>query len=197
MRQPILWGVLFLLGLLASPLAADDFGLQPQAEFDALPTGIVNVALPELGRDLLVGGDYGLGNAIPVEVVGTEANREVRIFRTPGLPISRTRPASGRVLLGQVRGLFVWIETPPVQGEWTLTLNLVHFDGNRETLFRKQMKPGIMTWVNVHPNTVIEWQLTTKTTAVRFNRKFNLTLSPVMYAVWPDFQPVPYRNIFD
>lgn len=197
MRSKFFWSVLLLLGLLARPLAADKFGLLPKGEFDALPQGVVNVALAELGRDLLVGGDYGLGNVTPVELVGTEANREVRIFRTPELPISHRRPACMRVLLGQVTGLYVWIETPPVQGEWTLTIDRVHFDGIRERIFARQMKPGIRDWVNVLPETLIECKLSTKTTAVKFNRRFNLTLSPAMYAVWPDYLPVPYRNIFD
>lgn len=197
MQVRIFWGVLLILGLLAEPLAADEFGLQPRGEFDALPQGVVNVALAELGRDLLVGGDYGQGNVTPVEIVGAEPNREERIFRTPDLPISHRRPAIVRVLLGKVSGLYVWIETPPVQGEWTLTIDRVHFDGIRENIFAKQMKPGIRDWVNVLPNTVIECKLSTKTTAVKFNRRFNLTLSPTMYAVWPDYLPVPHRNIFD
>ena len=197
MRGKIFWAVLLLLGLLAGALYADEFGLLPQDEFDALPKGVVNVALAELGRDLLVGGDYGQGNVTPVEIVGTEANREVRIFRTPALPISHRRPAYLRVLLGQVTGLYVWIETPPVQGEWTLTIDRVHFDGVRENIFARQMKPGIRDWVNVLPNTVIECKLTTKTTAVKRNRSFNLTLSPTMYTVWPDSLPVPTRAIFD
>lgn len=197
MGRMVFWGALLLLGLLARPLGADEFGLLPKGEFDALPQGVVNVASPQLGRDLLSGGDYGLGNTTPVEVVGPEARREVRIFRTPELAISHRRPASVRVLLGDVTGLFVWLETPPVQGEWTLIIDRLDFDGSRENIFRKQMKPGIRYWVNVQPRTVIECRVTTKTTAVKLNRRFILSLSPVMYATWPDFLPVPYRNIFD
>jgi hypothetical protein len=197
MGRELVWCLLLLLGLLVRPLGADEFGLQPKGEFDALPQGVVNTASPELGRDLLSGGDYGMGNTSAVEVVGPEARREVRIFRTPELPISHRRPAYFRVLLGEVTGLFAWIETPPVQGEWTLVIDRLDFDGAREEIFRKQMKPGIRQWVNVLPRTVIECRVTTKTTAVRLNRRFILTLSPVMYAVWPDFLPVPYRTIFD
>ena len=142
MRSKICWGVFLLLGLLARPLAADEFGLLPKGEFDALPAGVVNVALAELGRDLLVGGDYRQGNVTPVEVVGPAGNREVRIFRTPVLSISHRRPACLRVLLGQVSGLYVWIETPPVQGEWTLSIDRVNFDGVRENIFTKQMNRG-------------------------------------------------------
>lgn len=197
MGGKIVCGALLLLGLLAGPLAADEFGIEPKGEFDALPQGVVNVALPELGRDRLVGGDYGMGNATPVEIVGVEPRREVRIFRTPELTISHRRPASVRVLLGDVSGLFVWIETPPVQGEWTLSIDRVNFDGTRENIFLKQVKPGIRDWVNVLPHTVLECKVTTKTTAVKLNRRFKLTLSPTMYAVWPDYLPVPYRTIFD
>lgn len=197
MRGKIFWSVLLLPGLLAGVLHADQFGLLPQAEFDALPQGVVNVALAESGRDLLVGGDYGQGNVTPVEVVGPAGSREVRIFRTPVLPISHRRPACLRVLLGQVDGLYVWIETPPAQGEWTLTIDRVNFDGVRENIFTKQMKPGIRDWVKVLPHTVIECKLTTKTTAVKRNQSFSLTLSPTLYAVWPDYLPVPTRAIFD
>jgi hypothetical protein len=84
-----------------------------------------------------------------------------------------------------------------LQGEWTLAIDRVHFDGNRERIFTKQMRPGIRDWVNVLPHTLIECKLSTKTTAVKFNRRFNLTLSPTIYAVWTDYLPVPYRNIFD
>lgn len=102
-----------------------------------------------------------------------------------------------QVLLGDVRGVYVWIETPPVQGEWTLTVDMVYFDGTKERVLGKHVKPGIRDWVNVEPNTRLEIHLSTKTTAVKLNRRFILSVSPVMYAVWPDFVPVPYRTIFD
>jgi hypothetical protein len=40
-------------------------------------------------------------------------------------------------------------------------------------------------------------KLSTKTRAVKIPMKFILTLSPVMYSVYPDFLPMPYRGIFD
>ena len=43
MRGKIFWGVLMMLGLLAGPLAADEFGLLPQDEFETLPKGVVNL----------------------------------------------------------------------------------------------------------------------------------------------------------
>lgn len=197
MRVRMFWGVLLILGLLAGTLAADQFGLQPPGVFDALPQGVVNVALAELGQDLIVGGDYGLGNVTPVEIVGEGSNQEVRIFRTPDLPISHRRPVIVQVRVGKVSGLFVWIETPPVQGQWTLAISRVHFDGIRENIFTKDIKPGGRDWVNVLPDTLIECRISTKTTAVKLNRRFKLTLSPTMYAVWPDYLPVPHRTIFE
>ena len=121
----------------------------------------------------------------------------MRIFRTPVLPISHRRPACVRVLLGQVSGLYVWIKTPPVQGEWTLTIDRLNFDGVRENIFAKQMKPGIRDWVNVLPHTVIECKLTTKTTAVKREPEFHSDAQPRHVRRLARLLPVPTRAIFD
>jgi len=187
----------FIMSLLAPSVRADEFGLAPKGAFDALPSDIVNVALPEFGQDLIIPGDYGLGNVTPVEEVFRGAERVVRIFRSPELRISHQRPAEMQVLLGNVRGLYVWLNTPPLQGEWTLSIDLLYADGTRKNIFGKKMKPGVRDFVYVEPHTRVACHLSTKTTAVKVPLRFVLTLSPVMYAVWPDLLPMPYRSIFD
>jgi hypothetical protein len=186
-----------ILSLLAPSARADEFGLDPKGSFDALPSDIVNVALPEFGHDLVIPGDYGLGNVTPVEEAIRGTKRVVRIFRSPELRISHKRPAEMQVLLGNVRGLYVWINTPPMQGEWTLSIDLLYVDGSRKNVFGKKMKPGVRDFLYVEPHTRLACRLTTKTTAVKVPLRFMLTLSPVMYAVWPDLLPMPYRSIFD
>lgn len=187
------------MSLLVAAVRADDFGLTPKGFFDALPYDIVNVALPDFGQDLIIPGDYGLGNVIPVEEVAVQRGqqKEVRIFRSPELRITHKRPADLQVLLGNVRGLYVWIDTPPLQGEWSLAIDLLYVDGTRKEVFAKKMKPGVRDFVHVEPHTRLFCHLSTKTTAVKVPMKFQLTLSPVLYAVYPDFLPMPYRTIFD
>lgn len=197
MRFKVLLALLLCLTLLAAAGRADEFGLEPKGLFDALPAGLVNVAQPDFGQDIIIPGDYGLGNIVKVEDWRRGAQHEVRLFRTPELRISHKRPAQLEVLLGNVKSLYVWIETPPLQGEWTLAIEEEYFDGTREQVFGKKMKPGVRDYFNVDPNTRLHIRLSTKTTAVKIPMKFILTLSPVMYAVYPDFLPVPDRTIFD
>jgi hypothetical protein len=192
----LLTGFLLLI-LLAPSVRADEFGLAPKGAFDALPSGVINVALPEFGQDLIIPGDYGLGNVTPVEEVVRGTEHIVRIFRSPELRISHRRPAKMQVLLGNVRGLYVWLDTPPLQGEWNLSIDLLYADGTRKNIFGKNMKPGVRDFLYVEPHTRVACRLSTKTTAVKVPQKFILTFSPVMYTVWPDLLPVPYRSIFD
>jgi hypothetical protein len=188
---------MLLLTLLVAAAGADEFGLEPKGLFDALPAGIVNVAQHEFGRDVIIPGDYGLGNLVKVEEWQRGSKQEVRIFRTPELGISHQRPAEMEVLVGKVKVLYVWIETPPLQGEWSLAIDEEHFDGTREQVFARQMKPGVRDFFNVDPDTRLHIKLSTKTTAVKIPLKFILTLSPVIYAVYPDFLPMPYRTIYE
>jgi len=186
-----------IMAWLAPSARADEFGLDPKGYFDALPSDIVNVALPEFGNNLVIPGDYGLGNVTPVEEAFQGTERVVRIFRSPELRLSHKRPAEMQVLLGNVRGLYVWLDTPPIQGEWTLSIDLLYVDGSRKNIFGKKMKPGVRDFLYVEPHTRLACHLSTKTTAVKVPLRFILTLSPVMYAVWPDLLPMPYRSIFD
>jgi hypothetical protein len=178
LARVFLTGVL-IMNLLAPSVRADEFGLDPKGYFDALPSNIVNVALPEFGRNLIIPGDYGLGNV------------------TSELYISHRRPANLQVLLGNVTGLYVWIDTPPLQGDWSLSIDLLYFDGARRNIFAKKMEPGVRYWLSVEPHTRIDCHLSTKTTAVKVRLKFILTLSPVVYAVWPDLLPMPNRSIYE
>jgi hypothetical protein len=182
---------------LTAPARAEEFGLEPEGYFDGLPAGIVNVATPNFGEDIIIGGDYGLGNVTSVEETFQGPKRVVNIFRSPALPISHKRPAQMQVLLGNVRSLYVWLETPPVQGEWSLSIDQVYADGTRKNVFGKHVKPGVRDFFFVDPHTRLDCHISTKTTALKLNRKFILTISPVMYAVWPDFLPMPHRTIFD
>ena len=95
------------------------------------------------------------------------------------------------------RGSTCGTDTPPIQGEWSLSIDLLYVDGTRKNIFAKKMKPGVRDFFFVEPNTRLNCHMSTKTTAVKIPMKFQLTLSPVMYSVYPDFQPMPYRTIFD
>jgi hypothetical protein len=197
MMSRVLISLLLCLTLLVPAVCADDFGLEPKGLFDGLPAGIVNVAQRDFGHDIIIPGDYGLGNIVKVEDWRRGTEQEVRIFRSPELRISHKRPAQMNVLLGNVKILYVWIETPPIQGSWHLSIEEEFFDGTRTQVLTKDMKPGVRDSFNVDPNTQLHIKLSTKTTAVKIPMKFVLTISPVLYAVYPDFLPMPYRTIYE
>ncbi len=197
MMSRVLISLLLYLTLSVSAVCADEFGLEPKGLFDALPAGIVNVAQRDFGHDIIIPGDYGLGNLVKVEEWNRGNEKEVRIFRSPELRVSHKRPAQMEVLLGNVKILYVWIETPPIQGAWHLTIEQEYFDGTRTEVLTKSMKPGVRDSFMVDPNTRLHIKLSTKTTAVKVPMKFIMTISPVLYAVYPDFVPIPYRTIFD
>jgi hypothetical protein len=197
MRLRILLALLLGVTLLAAAARADDFGLTPRGMFDGLPAGFVNVARQEFGHNLIIPGDYGLGNIVKVEEWQRGNRHQVRLFRTPELRVSHTRPAKMEVLAGNVKMLYVWIETPPMQGSWRVTIDEQYFDGTSEQVFSKEMKPGVRNFFDLQPNTRLHITVSTKTTAVKVPMRFILTLSPVMYAVFPDLLPEPHRTIFE
>ena len=125
-------GLFILLGTLAGPVSGaesgGEFGLNPPGIFNALPDGIVNVCLPHFGQDVIIGGDLGLGNVVPVELVQLPTP-EVRIFRSPEISISAKRQVKFQVRLGDVSSLYVWIDTPPVQGDWRVNIDMIYPDG--------------------------------------------------------------------
>lgn len=163
---------------------------------DLLPAGFVNTAQEDFG-DLVGGGEYGLGNQVRVETVTQGELKEVRVFRSPELKLSRSRKASMQVLLGNTTGVYVWIETPPVQGSWHLNIDIVYPDGARRELYGKDVKPGVRDWLPVVPGTLLDCRMSSRTKAITLSRKFRLNISPEMYAIWPDYLPVPYRTIFE
>lgn len=177
----------FLLGLLITPVRAD---MQ-------LPAGVVNTVQHDFGN-LVSGGDYGLGNVTPLEIVGQGERREVRIFRSPELHLSHKKKANMQLLLGNVRSVYVWIETPPVQGHWNLTVNMIYQDGTQRTIFSRNLFRGVRDVVSVEPHTRLDFQIYSKTTAIKLNRRFILTVSPLeFWATYPEFVPIPTRALFD
>lgn len=183
MLGKILFNGLLLLGLLLTPAWAEDL----------LPSNVKNTALEDFGIVALAG-DYGLGNVTPLEIVmGREGRREVRVFRSPELHFWKQR-AKMQVLLGNIRGAWIWVETPPVQGDWHLTVDLLHMDGTREQIVSQDMKPGVRQFVGVLPHTRVECHVSTKIKGKRYiPRKFVLTVSPVdSWAIWPDYLPIPF-----
>jgi hypothetical protein len=185
MLGKILLNGLLLLGLLLTPAGAEDL----------LPAGVVNTAREDFGMVALTG-DYGLGNVTPVEVVGKGERREVRVFRSPNLRLFKKR-ANMQVLLGNVDGVYVWVETPPVQGHWHLAIDVIYFDGTRNQIFSQDLKPGVRHYVGVTPNTRLDCRIFSKTTAVKLNRRFIMNVSPLeWWALWPEYVPVPYRTMF-
>lgn len=185
-----------MLRLLVAVVLLLGFLVHAGVSEDLLPAGFVNTVQQDFG-DLVGGGEYGLGNQVPVEVVTKGDLKEVRVFRSPELRLSRSRKASLQVLLGNTTGVYVWIETPPVQGHWHLTIELVYPDGARRELFSKDMKREVRDWMPVVPGTLLDCQMYSKTTAITLSRKFRLNISPEIYSIWPDYLPVPYRTIFD
>ncbi len=182
MLDKIFFNGLLLLGLLLTPAWAEDL----------LPSKVKNIALEDFGLTALAG-DYGLGNVVPVEVVGKGAHQEVRVFRSPQLPFYKQR-AKMQVLLGNLRGVYIWVETPPVQGDWHLTIDLLYMDGTREQICSQDLKPSVRLFLGVLPHTRVECQISTKIKGKRYiPRKFVLTVSPVdSWAIWPDYLPSPF-----
>jgi hypothetical protein len=165
-------GVL-LLGLLVNAGVSEDL----------LPAGFVNTAQEDFGN-LVGGGEYGLGNRVFVETVIQGDRKEVRVFRSPELRLSHSRKASFQVLLGNTTEVYVWIETPPVQGHWHLTIDLVYPDGARRELLSKDKK-GSETDASCLG--LLDCQMYSKTTAIP-RRKFRLNISPEIYSIWPDYR---------
>jgi hypothetical protein len=177
---------LVLLGVLLTPAWAQE----------SLPAGVVNTALPDFGN-VISTKDYGLGNEVPVEVVGQGERHEIRIFRSPELSLQRHKRANLQVLLGNVKTVYVWVESPPVRLNLHLTIDLLYRDGTRHQVFSRDMNSGVKTFVFVEPHTRIDCQISTKTKTIKLNRRFILTVSPLdVWAIWPDLLPIPYYTLF-
>jgi len=185
MLGKILINGLLLLGLLLTPAWAED----------PLPKEVKNTVREDFGIVALAG-DYGLANATPVEIVGQGERQEVRVFRSPQLRLYKHR-AKMQVLLGNLKGVYVWVETPPVQGHWHLTIDLLYLDGTRNTILSNDLKPGVRQYVMVEPHTRVDCQIYSKNISVKSVGKFLLTVSPVQWwATWPENLPIPFIPMF-
>lgn len=195
---------LLLLGLLLASPARAQIGDIVLPDDLGLPAGVVNTALPEFGK-FPMAGDYGLGNATPVETVGMGqhavgggTHQQIRIFRSPPLRLDRRKyKANMQVLLGDVKGVYVWVETPPSQGHWRMGVDVLYQDGTRRTLFGKDMNRNDRDWVFVEPNTRLDIEISSKTRAIKVNREFIVAVSPGAYwARYPGYLPIPYKTYF-
>ncbi len=164
---------------------------------DWIPEGIVNIALGEFG-DRIGGGDYGLGNHIPVDVIMIGAKQEIRAFRSPELHLGHLRKANFQVKIGNLTGLYFWLETPPVSSPWIINIEIVYPDGFRRNIWSKDTKPGIWHWIDVDPNTILEVTVNSPESTFKFSKRFHITFCPVQYAVWPEsYQSTPMRHLWE
>ncbi|MCE5335311.1 MAG: hypothetical protein LLG06_12080 [Desulfobacteraceae bacterium] len=164
---------------------------------DWLPEGLVNVATGEFG-DRIGGGDYGLGNYIPVDIITVANKPETRLFRSPILYLGHLKKANLQVKIGNITGMFFWIETPPVSSRWIVTLELLYPDGRRKSIWAKDTKPSVRHWIDVDPNTIIDVTVLSPEVTFKFSKRFAITFSPAQYAVWPDVhQSTPYRTLWE
>ncbi len=164
---------------------------------DMMPEGIVNVVAGEFG-DRIGGGDYGLGNYIPVEDAKAGGKQEIRMFRSPILFLGHLKKASLQVKIGNIKGLYFWIETPPVSSRWIVNLDLQYPDGSRRNIWSKDTKPGVRHWLDVDENTVIYATIVSPESTFKLSKRFNINFCPVQYAVWPDvWNSTPYRTLWE
>ncbi|MHC1728478.1 MAG: hypothetical protein AB9866_21165 [Syntrophobacteraceae bacterium] len=164
---------------------------------DWLPEGVVNVALGEFG-DRIGGGDYGLGNYVPVDVVVAGAKKEIRAFRSPLLYLGHMKKATLQVKIGNLTGLYFWLETPPVSSRWVVNIEILYPDGSRRGIWSKDTKPGVRHWIDIDPNSILEVSVVSPGSTFKFSKRFHLTFSPSQYAVWPDsYQSTPQRTLWE
>ncbi|MCI0407286.1 MAG: hypothetical protein L0191_01770 [Acidobacteria bacterium] len=191
-------GGVFLVGALLAPAVAED--PSPEVSSQIVPTplfsppyAVINVALPEFGDR--GGGDYGLANVEPLEV-GRDVGRGrvIRMVRTPQeLRLSRRGEARFQVRLGEVDGIYFWIESPPARGAWHLEFSAVHADGyGGQPIFSQDLLGEALYFANVPAKTLLEFRVTSKGPPHRLSKRFIFTVSPVRLSRWSDERPVPY-----
>jgi hypothetical protein len=184
-----LTGGFLVVGMLLAPAGAEEL----------LPAGVINVTLPEFGDRLGAGSDYGLANVEPVGVEqGMGRGRQIRIVRTPqALRLSRRNEARFQVRLGEVEGIYFWIESPPVIGSWGLSLSAVYPDGFRETIFSQDLLREAEYFARVPPRALLEIRVTSKERDLRIRKRFILTVSPIHLSFWSNSGPVPNQANWD
>ncbi len=190
-------GVLGLVVGFTAPVRADEgLPFAGTLNYQGLPQGMKNVVLPSV-EDHIGGGDYGLLNIIPVEIVGEEPNREIRVARSPQLYLGYSRKLSCQVKLGKVNEVYFWIETPPVGARWALVMEEVYPDGRRKELIAKNTKPGVRNWTPVDPDTILAISIKVDSD-FKMSRHVIVTVSPTMYSVFPDdYGPMPFRTLWE
>jgi hypothetical protein len=185
---------LLVLAVLRVPAVAEEL---------LLPSDVVNVAFPEFGDSVGPESDYGLANLSPVEVVREgEADQEIHLVRTPcELRLSRLRErryeARFQVKLGKVELVYFWLETPPLHGQWRITLSIVSADGSRETVFDRDVSTEVFHYANTPPGTTLEFRVSSVEQLLKFSKRFLFTVSPVRFSLWPGFRPTPHRSLWD
>ena len=181
-----LTGGFLVVGMLLAPAVAEEL----------LPAGVINVALPEFGDQLGTGSDYGLANVEPVEVrKGMERGRQIRIVRTlQALRLSRRNEARFQVRLGDVEGIYFWIESPPVIGRWGLSLSAIYPDGYRELIFSQDLRREAEYFAPVPPRSLLEFRVTSNARNLGPRKRFIFTVSPIHFSFWSNFRPVPYTS---
>lgn len=177
----------------ATELLSDDAAHLSAIPLLSPPHEVVNVAVPEFG-DRIGGGDYGLANVEPVEV-GRSAggDRVIRVVRTPQeLRLSRRGEARFLVQVGEVQAIYFWVESPPVQGAWHLSVTISHPDGYRQSIFSEDLLRESVYYANVPPRALLEFRVTSKEHTLKLSKRFVFTASPVHISLLSGFRQVPY-----
>lgn len=157
------------------------------------PYEVINVAVPGFG-DRIGGGDYGLANVEPLEV-GRNVGRDpaIRVVRTPReFRLSRRGEARFQVQIGEVQAIYFWVESPPVQGAWHLSVAISHPDGYRQSIFSEDLLRESVYFAHVPPRALLEFRVTSKERTLRLSKRFIFTVSPVHISLLSGFRQVPY-----
>lgn len=166
---------------------------------EELPAGVVNVARPEFGSRIGGGGDYGLANDRPIEVIGAgQENAEVRIVKTPSeLRLSRQNEARFQVKLGDIQLIYFWMEAPRVHGQWHVTLTTIYPDEYRKVVFSRNIRNRVTHFAYVDGRTHLEVRVTSAEQTFKVSKRFHFVVAPERLWTWPDYLPVPLRRLWD
>lgn len=197
MRTIAAVGLILFWGWL-SPVSAQSLpaGIGDEHPFANLlispPLKVLNVILPQFG-DRIGGGDYGMANVEPLEVArGDGREPEIRIVRDrQELRLSRRGHARFKVLLGQTRQVYYWLDSRALRGTWTVNVGILDPDGFRKTILSQDWLPDVIYFSFVPPHSVLEFRVGSKLHGLAASKRFTFTVSPVDISVWKNFRPVP------
>jgi hypothetical protein len=220
--RSIISAFILVLGCL-SPCWGQDPPFLPPGE-EQLPPGIINVVLPGFG-DQVGGGDYGLANHIPIEVVagvkdeektftplGSSAltsaagkiqqeessDQQIRIVRTPeALRFSRQQSANFQVKIGDTSLIVFWIECPLRGGKWECTMTAIYPDGSHKEVYRQNLRPDGVQYLLIDPRILLDIRLSSKKEYFSLNKRFVFSISPTQIHLWRDQMPFPNRSLID